>query len=61
MKLRVQLDRVRQFRHKRVDDKQQTQGQAQRGWSNRVAIYRRTASAYPLRQRSLPAPLALFT
>jgi len=32
----VQLDRVRQFRRKRVDDKQQTLGQALRGWSNRV-------------------------
>ena len=40
----VQLDRVRQLRHKRVDDKQQTQGRALRGWSNRVTIHRRTAS-----------------
>jgi hypothetical protein len=32
----VQLDRLRQFRHKRGDDKQQTQGQALRGGSNRV-------------------------
>jgi hypothetical protein len=43
----VQLDRVRQFRHKRVDDKQQTQGQILRGWSNRVTIHRRTASDLP--------------
>ena len=40
----VQLDRVRQLRHKRVDDKQQTQGRALRGWSKRVTIHRRTAS-----------------
>jgi len=32
----VQLDRVRQFRRKRIDDTQQTLGQALRGWSNRV-------------------------
>src|SRR5437870_13626500 len=43
----VQLDRVRQFRHKPVGDKRQTPGQALRGWSNRVAIHRRTASDLP--------------
>jgi hypothetical protein len=43
----VQLDRVRQFRHKRADDKQQTQGQILRGWSNRVTIHRCTASDLP--------------